>query len=345
MAKYDFLCVNGFLGTEMDARAISSAMDLGVLDVLSAEGATSLSKLSAGRRVNPVGLKLLVDQLEVNGVVARTDDLIELTPDFQTALRFRDLLESRIAFADLVWPDIHGLFTQLLADLPEFMARSKVFDLFRYDRCIDVTPENLEATRAWTRFTTCLTKYEAGVVLDAVELESARTFLDLGGNTGEFALQICRRHPSVQATVVDLPVVCALGKSHIAATAADQAEAKRVAFFATDMRSGALPAPADVVSFKSVLHDWPDKDAMQLLQRAHSLVRPGGRIVIFERGPIDMRGKRIPYAMASDLVFLHFLRPADLYMSKLKALGFVSIEYQRIELDIGFHLIVARRPA
>ena len=76
MAKYDFLCVNGFLSTEMDARAIRSAMDLGVLDVLSAEGATSLSKLSAGRHVNHVGLKLLVDQLEVNCVVARTDDLI-----------------------------------------------------------------------------------------------------------------------------------------------------------------------------------------------------------------------------------------------------------------------------
>jgi hypothetical protein len=44
-------------------------------------------------------------------------------------------------------------------------------------------------------------------------------------------------------------------------------------------------------------------------------------------------------------VFLHFLRPADLYMRRLKALGFVSIEYQRIELDIAFHLIVARRPA
>jgi SAM-dependent methyltransferase len=345
MANSDFLWVNGFLGTEMDARAIRSALDLGILDALSVVGASSLERLSREHRVNPVGLRLLVDMLEVNGVVARTGDLIELTPHFRATLQFRDLLESRIAFADLVWPDIHNLFTPLLTDMPKFMAHSKVFDLFRYDRCIDITPENLDATSAWTKFTTCLTKYEAAAALDAVDMSAVDKFIDMGGNTGEFALQVCLRHPRVQATVVDLPVVCALGRSHIAATAIGEAEAGRIAFFPTDMRSGALPAPADLVSFKSVLHDWPDKDAEQLLERAHRLVRPGGRLIIFERGPIDMRGKRIPYAMAADLVFLHFLRPVGLYMKKLKALGFVSIEYQRIELDIAFHLIVARRPA
>jgi SAM-dependent methyltransferase len=344
MANHEFLSVNGFLSTEMDARAIKSALDLGIIDALSAGEAISLSTLSGERPVDPVGLRLLVDLLEVNGVVARVGDMIKLTADFRAVLRFRDLLESRIAFADLVWPDIHNLFTPLLTDLPEFMARSKVFDLFRYDRCIDITQDNLDATRAWTKFTTCLTKYEAGAALDAIDMGSVSTFIDLGGNTGEFAHQVCRRNPDVRATVVDLPVVCALGRCHIAATA-DVAEAERIAFFPTDMRNQSLPPAADLVSFKSVLHDWPNGDAERLLERAHALVRPGGRLLIFERGPIDMRGRRIPYVMAPDLVFLHFLRPADLYMKKLRALDFVSIEYRRIELDIGFHLIVARRPA
>jgi SAM-dependent methyltransferase len=303
-----------------------------------------LQALSAERGINPVGLKLLADLLEVNEVVTRNGDLIALTPGFVNALRFRDLLESRIAFADLVWPDIHDLFTPLLVDLPQFMARSKVFDLFRYDRCIEVTPENLKATSAWTRFTTCLTRYEAIAVLDDIDIAPGSSFVDLGGNTGEFALQLCRRHPSLTATVVDLPVVCALGKAHVAATAS-AAEAARIAFFPTDMRSQALPPAADLVSFKSVLHDWPDADAERLLERACGIVRPGGRLLIFERGPIDIRGQRMSYAMAPDLVFLHFLRPADLYLRRLSQLGFEDIQYQRIELDMDFHLIVARRPA
>jgi SAM-dependent methyltransferase len=343
MSNLEFLGVNAFLRTEMDARAIRSAMELGILDALDAKGARSLSTLSAEHRVNPRGLRLLVDMLEVNRVVARTGDLVALTPEFRAILPFRDLLESRIAFADLVWPDIHGLFTPLLNDLPQFMARSRVFDLFRYDRCLDVTPENLEATRAWTKFTTCLTKYEAGAALDEIDLSTVRDFIDLGGNTGEFAFQVRKRNPNIAATVVDLPVVCELGRKHIAEVASPD-EARRIAFFPTDMRGGAMPAAADLVSFKSVLHDWPDEDALRLLERACALIRPGGRILIFEREPIDIRGRRVPYVMAPDLVFLHFLRPADLYLRKLGELGFVAIEHRRVALDMGFHLITARRP-
>ena len=343
MDNLEFLRVNAFLNTEMDARAIKSAIDLGGVDALRDDGAISLTTLSKQRRVNPTGLRLLVDMLEANGVVARTGDLIDLTAEFRAILPFRDLLESRIEFAYVVWPDIHHLFTCLLTDGPQFMARSKAFDLFRYDRCLDITAESLEAASAWTKFTTCLTKYEAGPALDAIDLRSVASFIDLGGNTGEFALQACKRSPSLTATVVDLPVVCELGRRHIAAVASAD-EARRISFFPTDMRSGPLPIAADLVSFKSVLHDWPDHDALRLLERARALVRPGGRLVIFEREPIDARGRRIPYAMAPDLVFLHFLRPAEIYLSALEELGFAAIERRRVALEVGFHLIVARRP-
>jgi SAM-dependent methyltransferase len=344
MPHHQFLSVNAFLSTAMDARAIKSAIELGILDKLFADQAISLSSLAAERRISPAGLRLLADLLEANNVITRTGDLIALTPGFRAALQFRDLLESRIAFSDLVWPDVHTLFTALLTDLPQFMTRSKVFELFRYDRCIDVTSENLAATAVWTRFTTCLTKYEAAAVLDEIDIAPVRDFIDLGGNTGEFALQACRRNAKLEATVVDLPVVCALGRNHIAA-AADAAEAARIRFLPCDMRRDELPAAADLVSFKSVLHDWPDADAENLLTRARALVRPGGRIIIFERAPIELRGRRLPYSMAPDLVFLHFLRPADLYLRKLAELGFAAIEHRRIELDTGFHLIVAHRPA
>jgi SAM-dependent methyltransferase len=328
----------------MDARAIQSAIELGVIDTLSAGGPTSLRTLALERGIVPAGLGLLVEMLEANGVVVRIGDRIELTAQFVAALRFRDLLETRIAFADLVWPDIHSLFTPMLADLPQFMARSKVFELFRYDRCIEVTSENLAATSAWTRFTTCLTRYESGPALDTVDLQSVTTFVDLGGNTGEFAIQVCRRSPKVEAVVVDLPVVCELGRRHVAASASADV-ASRVAFFPADMRSQALPAPADLVSFKSVLHDWPDADAEKLLERGCGVVRPGGRLLIFERRPIELKGKKVPYSMAPDLVFLHFLRPAELYLKTLTRLGFEGIEHRQIELDVGFHLVTARRPS
>jgi SAM-dependent methyltransferase len=339
---YDFLCVDDFLQTELDARAIRSACETGIMAALIQNGAMSWSALAAKSRMEPVGLRLLTGLLEVNNVVRRQGDQLALTPAFERALEFRDLLETRIDFADLVWPDIHTLFTPLLADLPQFMARSKVFDLFRYDRCMNVTAENLAATKSWVRLTTCLTKYESMAVLGAIDLGSARSFLDIGGNSGELALQTCRRYPQIEATVVDLPVVCALGESHIAAVASPQ-EAARIRFCPADFRRDSLPA-ADVVSFKSVLHDWPDADAERLLERACAVVNPGGRMLIFERGPIEIGNRRLPYSMAPNLVFLQFLRPPDLYLNKLAQLGLTAIEHRRIELEMGFNLIVGSRP-
>jgi SAM-dependent methyltransferase len=343
MPEHEFLCVNRFLGTELDARAIRSATELGVIDNLEASGTLSMAELAAAADLEPNIAQLLIGMLEVNDVVARTGDQVTLTPGFKAALVFSDLMQARIAFADLVWPDVHNLFTELLTDLPQFMALSKVFDLFRYDRCKEITPGNLQATSLWTHFTTCLTKYESASALDVIDLNSISDFVDLGGNTGEFARQVCMRNPTVKATVVDLPVVCALGRDHIAASA-DEATGARITFFPADMLSEPLPAAADLVAFKSVLHDWPDAEVEQLLGRALTLVRPGGRLLIFERAPIEVTGKRFPYVMGPDLVFLHFFRPADLYLKTLKTLGCVSIDYRRIQLDIGFHLIVAHRP-
>jgi SAM-dependent methyltransferase len=340
---YDFLCVDDFLQTELDARAIRSAFETGIMAVLIAEGAVPFLTLAAKSRMDPAGLRLLIGLLEVNNVVRRADDQLALTAAFTRALEFRDLLETRIDFADLVWPDIHALFTPLLSDLPQFMARSKVFDLFRYDRCMNVTAENLAATKSWVRLTTCLTKYESAAVLGAVDLAGAHSFLDIGGNSGEFALQTCRRYPGIAATVVDLPVVCALGRSHIAAVASPD-EAARIRFCPADFRRDPLPDAADVVSFKSVLHDWPDGDAERILERALTVVKPGGRMLIFERGPIEIGNRRLPYSMAPNLVFLKFLRPPDLYLNKLARLGLTAIEHRRIELEMGFNLIMARRP-
>src|ERR1700722_5582256 len=110
-ADYDFLCVDDFLQTELDARAIRSAFETGVMDALILHGAMPPAALAAKSRMDPAGFRLLTGLLEVNNVVRREGDQMALTPAFVHALEFRDLLETRIDFADLVWPDIHTLFS------------------------------------------------------------------------------------------------------------------------------------------------------------------------------------------------------------------------------------------
>lgn len=320
--------VNEFLRTEIEARALALAFERGVIDNFQHMDGFS-----------PQARKLLTGVLRAAGIVGESGT--ELSGKFVAALEFRDLLLARLWFCNLVAPDVHQLFDELLGDIPQFMARSKVFDLFRYDRAIEITEANLAATGQWVSYTTTLTKYEASAALQRLDLGDRRRMLDVGGNSGEFARQALARWPALTATVFDLPVVCELGRRHVAGSA----EANRLRFEAGDLRQDSLPAGQDVVSLKSVLHDWPDREALAFLRQAFASLDPGGLLVIFERGEIEVSDEPLPYWMVANLVFMPFFRAAETYRGWLEELGFSEIETAEIELEMPFSLIVARKPA
>jgi hypothetical protein len=155
-----FEVVDRYLITELAARALSLALSKGWIDSLKTDGQLDAQALSAGVRMPQAAAQAVLDLLSASGVVEKSDGY-QLTQGFRQALEVRDLLEAKLWFANLVSPDIHEHFEALLADVPRFMANAKVFELFRYDRCLAVTAENLELTRRWVSYTTTLTKYEA----------------------------------------------------------------------------------------------------------------------------------------------------------------------------------------
>jgi len=118
----------------------------------------------------------------------------------------------------VVGQDFLELFTALISDPARFQRSARLFDLFAYDRARELTPENIAHVSRWVRFTTELTRCEAPLLLDQADLSAAMHMLDVGGNSGEFAVQACRRYPALRATVLDLPVVCHLGERHVART-------------------------------------------------------------------------------------------------------------------------------
>jgi SAM-dependent methyltransferase len=334
-AAYDFLQIDQFLRTGTAAAALSAGLRLGVVDRLVA-GPADYGSLPV---TDSSGKALLLELLATNNVVVINQPQVRLSEAFRAILPFRDLLEAKLAFAADAAADVGTLLPELVDDLPAFMAKSRTFRLFRYDLCLDPTPENVAHTRAWVRFTTALTRYEAQAFLDMADLTGLRRMMDLGGNSGEFVRQLCRRHPGLQATVFDLPVVAAIGREHVAGAA----EAARITFCAGDMRRDDLPRGFDLVTFKSVLHDWPDADAHRLLAKAKEAVRPGGTLAIFERGPLIVPAGGLPYSMLPNLVFFRFFRPAGFYEQALRALGMTDVRVSRIRLEMDFNLVTAIR--
>jgi|SRR5579871_5992077 len=337
---HPFDAVERFLATTLDAAALRSAFELGLIDALATGSDRNAAVLQRRLRLPGPGWQLLVDILAAAGVLSLDDGEVDLTADFRSVLAWRDLLLARARFVSLVAADFAEHFTAFLSDLPAFMARSAVFELFRYDRCLEETPANLALARRWVDYTTVLTRYEAAACLDRLDLERHWRLLDIGGNSGEFVLQACRRHGGLAATVLDLPVVCALGRAHIAGDPA----AARIRFVAGDMRSDPLPSGHDLLTFKSVLHDWPEPDMARILERSARRLEPGGRLVIFERGPLALGPGPVTASTLANLVFAPFYRPATVYTDALARLGFVGIAWDQIELDTPFHLVTARKP-
>ena len=334
-ASRDYLCVEPYMADIAGARALSSAFELGLVDALLArsQAAADLQRLNLDAR----GLGLLLDMLRANAVVQEEGGTWRLRDAFQAALRYRDLLVQKLEFAHRVAPDFTGLFSTLLARPQQFFEQARLFELFSYQRCYESTPENIAATERWMRITTALTRYEAAACLAHHDFSQYKRMLDVGGNSGEFALQACRLHAQLQATVHDLPVVCEIGARHVKS----EPEGGRIGFAPVNRESTALPMGHDLISFKSMLHDWPDAQMEDFLARAHAALEPGGTLLIFERGQLPQGAGAVPYGQLPFLLFFRSYRAPQAYEAQLARLGFRDVAIQVIELEMPFILVTA----
>jgi hypothetical protein len=158
---YGFLIVDEFLRTFVDARALKTAFELGLIDRLIEHGSGSATALGPVLGVDRQGLRFLLDLLTAGGVVQESRGDVRLTRRFQTALRYRDLLEIKLDYAGFTINDFADLFTTLIRDGGSFMGKARLFELFDYRRALDPTIENYTRTRIWMCITPNLTQYEA----------------------------------------------------------------------------------------------------------------------------------------------------------------------------------------
>lgn len=337
--EFEYLCVDDFLGDLIHARALATAFETGLIDALLEAEAVSYLSLAERTGGEENGMPLLLGLLQENRVVRRCDDVFSLTQEFVRALEFRDLMESKCAMSDLAAHDYLDHFSDLVLKPERFFQKAKFCRLFSYERCFGSSREDYEATRRWMRFTTVLTKYEAQACMKYHDFGRYRNLLDIGGNSGEFALRICRQYPQIRAVVFDLPLVCEIGRGHIET----EAEADRISFLPGNALADKLPEGFDLITFKSVLHDWPDREAGQLIRNASRVLAPGGTMLIFERGRFEFGRSGFHYSLLPFLLFANFFRSPVFYERQLAALNFRDIRTGSILLEMPFFIVTANR--
>jgi 2-polyprenyl-3-methyl-5-hydroxy-6-metoxy-1,4-benzoquinol methylase len=131
----------------------------------------------------------------------------------------------------------------------------------------------------------------------------ARAMLDIGGSHGYFSVALCRRHPQLTATILDLPVAV----RHATPILAQEGMGDRVQHRAGDVLTEDLGINEyDLVFLAAVVHHFDDATNRQLMQRIARSLKPGGIVAIWEPERQDRSGKIRQIGGLLDLFFGFF---------------------------------------
>ncbi|HET8642277.1 MAG TPA: methyltransferase [Pseudonocardiaceae bacterium] len=133
------------------------------------------------------------------------------------------------------------------------------------------------------QFQTMLSRHAAVISDEVTSLVPVPTdrpasVLDVGGGHATYAVALCRRHPSLRATVLDLQAALVAGRE--AVTAADLTD--RIELRLGDHRRDDLGTGHDVVLLFNVLHGRDASANQQLLVRVADALGEDGAVVVLE---------------------------------------------------------------
>lgn len=107
-----------------------------------------------------------------------------------------------------------------------------------------------------------------------------RTLLDVGGNTGKWAIRCANHDDSIEITILDVPDVAALAREN----ARESGHQDRISTIGADMRDRSVPFPEgfDAIWMSQFLVCFGEDDVLALLERAAAALGTGAKLFILD---------------------------------------------------------------
>jgi len=138
------------------------------------------------------------------------------------------------------------------------------------------------ASKSWFSFDHFYSDGSFEQALQLVFSRSPRRLMDVGGNTGRWAMQCVNYNPDVEVTIVDLPQQLGLMREQTAG----QPGADRIHGYAANMLDDSckLPSdqPFDAIWMSQFLDCFGENEIVSILRRAAEVMTPDTRLYIME---------------------------------------------------------------
>ena len=252
---------------------IHVAVNLGIAELLR-DGPQTLGQLAKATGADERSLGRLLTALSTIGICSRTGDGSYALTEVGTCLdgeAEQSFKAWAIFEAEMLSPRWSGMLESVMTGktAAELQGFASSFEL------MGRTPENVDKFNAAMAE---LTRLVTPDILRSYDFSGISHLMDIGGGSGELLGAIAQQNGKMRGTVFDLPRCAEAANSHLLQIGIGD----RVEFVAGDFFK-LVPAIADAIILKSVIHDWNDERSITILRNCHQALPSGGKLLLVER--------------------------------------------------------------
>jgi SAM-dependent methyltransferase len=263
----DFSAIAAMAAGHAEARAIQTAVRLGLFDAL-ASGARDADTLAREIGCEPRATAILADAL--------------------VSLRLLEKDASKYSLSD-------GAKRYLVAASPESLGGMILFDAALWDewgrlddvirsgrpaRDPDMFQNDAAATERFIRAMDSLVRArgDAGWTAAHLNLSRTRSIVDMGGGPGTYVVEFLRAYPELRGEIWDLPGTLEVARQILNERAADVID--RIELHQFDYHHDSPPNRVDAVFLSNIIHSENERDNLGLMHTCYRALNPGGFIAI-----------------------------------------------------------------
>jgi hypothetical protein len=257
-------------------RVIFVAVRLRLFERL-AQAPRGAADLAAETGSHPDALRRLMRALAVLGLVRQTDaDLFELAPAGRLLLpdtpgSIRGLA---LHWGDRLWGALSQLEQSVKTGKAWRISGAEGFEHMARD------PEQMAM---FHQSMADQTGPVAAAILEAYDFSRFSRIIDVGGSTGALLAAVLKAYPRLEGQVYDLPDLAAAAGAYLeGAGVADRGAFIGGSFFEQ------VPAGADTLMMKMIIHDWEDEEAALILTNCRKALGPGGLVLVMDHIAPDL---------------------------------------------------------